>query len=145
MGLNLSAFNFFLGYTWHFHYHLTWKNIRLAVTGNFLCHIRICNDGCDIKELQVLHPTLKQPPEVFCRKSCSQNLRNIHRKTPVLETLFNKAAGLGLQFYRKEIPTQVFSCKYFEIFKNTYFEERLLMLPLMFCLRIINLNKSFCM
>ena len=25
----------------------------------------------------------------------------------------------------KEIATQVFSCEYWEIFKNTYFEERL--------------------
>ena len=37
-------------------------------------------------------------------------------KTPVLEPLFNKVAGL-------KDPTQVFSCEYGEIFKNTNFEE----------------------
>ena len=30
-----------------------------------------------------------------------------------------------LQLYQKETPTQVFSCEYWEIFKNTVFEERL--------------------
>ena len=36
----------------------------------------------------------KQPPEIFCRKRCLQKLRKFHRKTPVLESLFNKVAGL---------------------------------------------------
>ena len=35
---------------------------------------------------------------------------------PVLESLFNKVAGL---------KAEVLSCKYFEIFKSTYFEEHL--------------------
>ena len=30
----------------------------------------------------------KQPPEVLCKKSCSQKFRKIHRKTPVPESLF---------------------------------------------------------
>ena len=34
--------------------------------------------------------------------------------------LFNKVAGLvGLQLYEKEALTQVFSCEFCEIFKNT--------------------------
>ena len=40
----------------------------------------------------------------FCR---------FHRKTPVLESLFSKVAGL------KESPTQVLSCKISKILKNT--------------------------
>ena len=32
-------------------------------------------------------PGQKQPPEVFYNKRCSQNLRKIHRKTPVSESL----------------------------------------------------------
>ena len=35
----------------------------------------------------------KQPQEVLYKKSCSNKSRNIHRNTPVLETLFNKVAG----------------------------------------------------
>ena len=65
----------------------------------------------------------KQPLDVFYRKSCSLQFRNIHRKTPVLESL-------ELQVWRsatllKETPTKVFSCEYCNIFKNTYFEENL--------------------
>ena len=36
----------------------------------------------------------KQPPEVFCRKKCSEKFCKFHRKTPVLESLFNKVASL---------------------------------------------------
>ena len=36
---------------------------------------------------------------------------------------FQKIAGSVT--YSKQTPTQVFSCEYFEIFKNTYFEEHL--------------------
>ena len=32
---------------------------------------------------------------------------------------------MAMQLYEKETPTQVFSCEYCEIFKNTYFEEYL--------------------
>ena len=39
---------------------------------------------------------------------------NIHRKTPVLDSLFNK-------LYLKETPTKIFSCEYLEIFKNSIF------------------------
>ena len=35
----------------------------------------------------------KQPLEVFYKK-CSYKFHNIHIKTPVLESLFNKVAGL---------------------------------------------------
>ena len=31
-----------------------------------------------------------------------------HRKIPVLESLFNKVAGMRLQLSQKETPTQVF-------------------------------------
>ena len=51
---------------------------------------------------------------------------NIHRKAPVLESLFNNAAGLkGCNFIEKKNPTQVFSYEYCEVSKNTNFEEHL--------------------
>ena len=50
---------------------------------------------------------------------------NIHMETPVLESLFNKAGGLRCANYQIETPTQVFSCDYCKVFKNTYFEEHL--------------------
>ena len=42
----------------------------------------------------------------------------------MLESLLNKGAGF-LQLYKKDTPTQVFSCEYREIFINTYFEKHL--------------------
>ena len=53
---------------------------------------------------------------VLCKKICFQKFRKFHRKTPVLDSFFNKVAG--------KTPTQVFSCENCEIFKNTYFEEK---------------------
>ena len=41
----------------------------------------------------------------------------------MLESLFKKVAGLGLQFYLKKTPALVFSCENCEIFKNTFLTE----------------------
>ena len=43
----------------------------------------------------------KQPPEVFCKKSCSYKFHKIHRKTPVPQ---------ACNFIKKETLAQVFSC-----------------------------------
>ena len=44
----------------------------------------------------------KQLPEVFFEKKCSQKFRKFHRKTPLLECLFNECAGL---FFNKTANT----------------------------------------
>ena len=44
----------------------------------------------------------------------------------MLESLFNKDKVFNFdKLFYKESPAQVFSCEYCEIFKTTYFEERL--------------------
>ena len=51
----------------------------------------------------------KQPPAVFCKKSCSLKFRKFHRKTPVLESLFNKVAGLqACKFIKKRLQYRCF-------------------------------------
>ena len=35
-----------------------------------------------------------QPQKVICKGRCSEKFHKLHRKTPVLESLFNKVAGL---------------------------------------------------
>ena len=67
----------------------------------------------------------KQSPEMFYRKNFSPKYRNIHWNTFVLESLFNEVSGLRTATLLKETPTQVFSCEYYQIFKNIYFEEHL--------------------
>ena len=49
----------------------------------------------------------------------------MYSKTPVLESLFNKVAGLRIVTLLKNALTQASSCEYCIIFKNTYFEEDL--------------------
>ena len=69
----------------------------------------------------------KQPPEVLCKKRCSQKFRKIHSKTPAPESLFNKVGGLRQvrNFIQKENLAQVFFCEFCEISKSTFITERL--------------------
>ena len=41
----------------------------------------------------------KQPPDVFCKKRCSEKFRNFQRKIPVLKSLFNEVAGPQVFFF----------------------------------------------
>ena len=56
----------------------------------------------------------KQPFANVLQNRCSKKFRNIHRKTLVLESPFDKVAGL-----------QVFSCESCEIFNGSFFIEHL--------------------
>ena len=61
-------------------------------------------------------------------KAVLKKFLNIHRKETVLESLFNRVAGLKVCNFIKrdsDTATQVFSCEYCEIFKSTYSEENL--------------------
>ena len=60
--------------------------------------------------------------KTFIREATVRRCSSTH----VLESLFNKVAGLT--------PTQLFSCEYFEIFKNSVFIEHLRWLLLLFAL-----------
>ena len=63
----------------------------------------------------------------------------VNRKISVLESLFNKVDSKDT----KEAPTQVFSCEYCEIFKNTFIMELIQWLILLFQkIRIFEIRKS---
>ena len=85
---------------------------------------------------------------VHIGKSSSENLRSSRsqmffkigvlkisqcsQKTPVFESLFNKVGALkACIFIKKEIPTQVSSSKYCEIFKNSFFVQHFLFIILL--------------
>ena len=61
------------------------------------------------------------------QNSCSERFfLNIVKKTTVLESPFNKVAGLKVCiFIKKQTPTQLFSCQYCEILNNSFFIEHL--------------------
>ena len=65
----------------------------------------------------------KQSFAYVLQNRCSRKFWNIHRKKPVLESLFNKVAGLKFRWCLV-FSTQVFSCEYCDIFKNTFFIEQ---------------------
>ena len=51
---------------------------------------------------------------MLCEQGVLKNFAIFHKKTPLLKALFWTL-----------FPTQVFSCEYCEVFKNTHFEEHL--------------------
>ena len=63
---------------------------------------------------------------MFVKKDVLKKILNIYRKTLALESLFNIVVGLiAGNFIKKETPTQVFSCEYWEIFENSFFIENM--------------------
>ena len=44
----------------------------------------------------------KQPPEMFCKIRCSEKFQKVGRKTPVLESLFNKITGFQASNFIKK-------------------------------------------
>ena len=86
----------------------------------------------------------KQPPEVFCKKSCSQKFLKFTGKHQCHSLVFNKVAGQNSQentcarvavliklqasasnFIEKETLAQVFSSEFSEISKNKFLTEHL--------------------
>ena len=69
--------------------------------------------------------------QIFFKISVLKNFK-MFAKTPVFESLFNKAGALKTCiFIQKEIPTQVFSSEYCEIFKNSFLVEHFLFIILL--------------
>ena len=57
---------------------------------------------------------------------CSYKFPDIHQKISLLKSLFDTVRGLkGHNFNKEETSTQVFSCEYHKIFKNSCFIEHL--------------------
>ena len=54
-------------------------------------------------------------PEVFYKKKCSEKIRKIHRKTPVLESLFNKIVDVR--------PEDCFHVNFANFFTKPFFVE----------------------
>ena len=63
----------------------------------------------------------KQSLEVLCKKGVFKNFENFTGKQLCRGLFFNKVAGAACSFIKKETLAQAFSCKFCEIFKNTFF------------------------
>ena len=85
---------------------------------------------------------------MFGEKRCSLKFRKIHRKTPAPESLFKWSfTPEARNCIKRETLAQVFSCKFCEIFKNTFFREDLRTIPSVYCEllenKVKNLLKKF--
>ena len=65
----------------------------------------------------------KQPPEVFCKKMCSSKFHKFTENTCARVFFKIKLPTLTCNFINKETLAQVFSCKFCEFSKNTFFTE----------------------
>ena len=65
----------------------------------------------------------KQPPEVFYKKSVLRDFTKFTGKHLCQSLSFNKVAGLSSATFLKKRLAQVFSCEFYEIFKNNFFTE----------------------
>ena len=65
----------------------------------------------------------KQSPELFYKEGIHKNSAKFTRKHLCQSLFFERPETCN--FIEKESLTQVFSCEFWEIFKNTYFEEHL--------------------
>ena len=63
----------------------------------------------------------KHPFADVLQKRCSKKFRNIERKTTELESLFNKVAGLGLQFIKKRLQRRCFPLNIAKFLRTAFF------------------------
>ena len=68
--------------------------------------------------IQTLHKSSR--PEMFCKNGVLENFTKFTRKHLCQSLFLIRLQASGLQLYQKETLVQVFSCKYCEIFKNTF-------------------------
>ena len=61
----------------------------------------------------------KQPSRGVLRKRCSENMRQIYRRTPMPKCDFKKVAK---QLYWNHTSAWVFSCKFAAYIQNTFFQ-----------------------
>ena len=69
------------------------------------------------KYLMAFRHKSKQPSPVVLKERCSENMRQIYRKTPMPKCDFNQVAK---QLYRNHTLAWVFSRKFAAYFQNTF-------------------------
>ena len=74
----------------------------------------------------------KQPPKVFCKRRCPWKSLRFYRRTPFLESLSNKFAGLqACNFIKKRLQCKCFPVKFVKFWRISILKnicERLLLL-----------------
>ena len=111
-------------------YHLWYLSVH-SVTVYF---------GCTLFRDSFSFNLQKQPFANGFQNKCFLKIFQISQENTLLESLFNKVAGLGLQLYWKETPAQVFSCQIWEIFSPYAFGGYFWIKVIFFSLWQVQLN-----
>ena len=94
-----------------------------------------------VSQIKKMSKFQKQPSEVFYRKSCSYKSRNIHRKTPVLGSPFNRLAGLkACNFLKKRLRHRCFPVDFAKFLKTLILMKICEQLLLPFFLLTVNIS-----
>ena len=108
---------------WAFYLHVTWINRLLMrhklinfdwIVNNLIVHnllIPVNRSSCSPQFYSCFSLKKSEAAASRCTSWYLVKFRNIQRKTPVLESVFNKVAGMQL------------SCEYLEIFRNSFFHK----------------------
>ena len=103
-----------LSYVWTFIFPWSFSSLFVQVFVHVILRLFRARSS-KIIECRFSLKRQKQPPDVFCKKRCSQN--------------FVKFTGKHLcqsLFFKKEALAQVFACQFCKIYKNAFFTEHLL-------------------
>ena len=65
----------------------------------------------------------KQPPEVFYIKRCFEKFRNVFRKTPVQESLYNKVAGRPATLLKKRSLHDCFPVNFAKFLRTLFVQN----------------------
>ena len=75
--------------------------------------------------LKLTFPEAEVAALIYFSKQVLLKFRKIHRKTPVLKSLFNKVAGLGCNFVRKRLQKRCFRVIIAKFLRTAFFIEHL--------------------
>ena len=83
----------------------------------------------------------KQPPEVFYRKGYSEKFRDIYKKTPALESPFNRLAGFKTcNFFKKRNQRRGFPVNVIKFLRTLILKKISKQLLLPFLLLTVNIS-----
>ena len=103
----------------HASFYLRWKEKLVKYQNVLKYYVHDCTNSITFSSVSyvnkrsslifVSNKFQKQPIADIFQNRCSQKSRNIHKKAPVFESLFNKVAGL-----------KTFSCEHCDFLRNTF-------------------------
>ena len=96
------------------------RNVFLLLTWNIYC-LSWHNTTKNLVQASVFSLPRSSRPEVFCKKIFLEISKNSQENTCARASFLIKSQACS--FIKKDALAQVFSCEFYEIFKNTFFHR----------------------